>query len=120
MYIEMKNLLEYLEKSDRNYDLAKITEAYYYADKLHEGQMRLSGEPYISHPIAVAKIVAELGLDTDSICAALLHDTVEDCPDKTSLEALTKMFGKDVAMLVDQDAGTLTLTRASLPASIAL
>ena len=101
MYEQMKNLLEYLEKSDRNYDLAKITEAYYYADKLHEGQMRLSGEPYISHPVAVATIVAELGLDTDSICAALLHDTVEDCPDKTSLEALAKMFGKDVALLVD-------------------
>ena len=101
MYEDMKKFLEYLENSDKNYDLNKITEAYYYADKLHEGQMRLSGEPYISHPIAVAKIVAELGLDTDSICAALLHDTVEDCPDKTSLETLSKMFGKDVSMLVD-------------------
>ena len=101
MYEEMKNLLEYLGKNDRNYDLAKITEAYYYADKLHEGQMRLSGEPYISHPVAVARIVAELGLDTDSICAALLHDTVEDCADKTNLDTLAKMFGKDVAVLVD-------------------
>ena len=101
MYEEMKNLLEYLGKNEKNYDLAKITEAYYYADKLHEGQMRLSGEPYISHPVAVAKIVAELGLDTDSICAALLHDTVEDCADKTNLDTLGKMFGKDVAMLVD-------------------
>ena len=97
----MKSLLEYLEKSERNYDLSKITEAYYYADKLHEGQMRLSGEPYISHPVSVARIVAELGLDTDSICAALLHDTVEDCADKTNLETLAKMFGKDVALLVD-------------------
>ncbi len=101
MYEDMKNLLEYLGKNERYYDLAKITEAYYYADKLHEGQMRLSGEPYISHPVAVARIVAELGLDTDSICAALLHDTVEDCADKTNLEILAKMFGKDVAMLVD-------------------
>ncbi|MBO7196915.1 MAG: bifunctional (p)ppGpp synthetase/guanosine-3',5'-bis(diphosphate) 3'-pyrophosphohydrolase [Clostridia bacterium] len=101
MYVEMKNLLDHLEKSERNLDLAKITEAYYYADALHEGQMRLSGEPYISHPVAVAKIVAELGLDTDSICAALLHDTVEDCADKTNLETLAKMFGKDVALLVD-------------------
>ncbi len=101
MYEEMKALLSYLEESERNYDINKITEAYYYADKLHEGQMRLSGEPYISHPVAVARIVAELGLDTDSICAALLHDTVEDCSEKTSLEVLTKMFGKDVAMLVD-------------------
>ena len=101
MYEEMKKLLEYLGKNDKYYDLDKITEAYYYADKLHEGQMRLSGEPYISHPVAVATIVAELGLDTDSICAALLHDTVEDCADKTNLEILSKMFGADVALLVD-------------------
>ena len=101
MYEGMKDLLDYLGGNDRNYDLAKITEAYYYADKLHEGQMRLSGEPYISHPVAVATIVAELGLDTDSICAALLHDTVEDCADKTNLDILAKMFGKDVALLVD-------------------
>ncbi len=101
MYVEMTNLLEYLRKNEKYYDLARITEAYEYADKLHEGQMRLSGEPYISHPVAVAKIVAELGLDTDSICAALLHDTVEDCADKTNLDIIAKMFGDDVAMLVD-------------------
>ena len=101
MYEGMKSLLEYLGKNEKYYDLARITEAYYYADSLHEGQMRLSGEPYISHPVAVARIVAELGLDTDSICAALLHDTVEDCSDKTNLDILAKMFGKDVAMLVD-------------------
>ena len=101
MYEQMTALLSYLEKSERNYDLARITEAYNYADQLHEGQMRLSGEPYISHPVAVATIVAELGLDTDSICAALLHDTVEDCADKTNLDILAKMFGRDVAMLVD-------------------
>ena len=101
MYEGMKSLLEYLGKNEKYYDLTRITEAYNYADKLHEGQMRLSGEPYISHPVAVARIVAELGLDTDSICAALLHDTVEDCSDKTNLDILAKMFGKDVAMLVD-------------------
>ena len=101
MYEQMTALLNYLEKSERNYDLARITEAYNYADQLHEGQMRLSGEPYISHPVAVATIVAELGLDTDSICAALLHDTVEDCADKTNLDIIAKMFGRDVAMLVD-------------------
>jgi len=101
MYEQMTALLDYLKKSERNYDYDRITEAYNYADALHEGQMRLSGEPYISHPVAVAKIVAELGLDTDSICAALLHDTVEDCADKTNLETIAKMFGKDVAILVD-------------------
>ena len=101
MYEGMKLLLESLEKNDKNYDIEKITRAYEYADTLHEGQFRQSGEPYISHPVAVAKIVFELGLDTDSICAALLHDTVEDCAEKTSLEILAKMFGSTVSMLVD-------------------
>ena len=101
MYSEMQELLELLEKSDKNYDLNKIIEAYNYSAKLHDGQFRQSGEPYISHPVAVARIVAELGLDTDSICAALLHDTVEDCADKTDLETLSKMFGGEVSMLVD-------------------
>ena len=101
MYEGMQSLLELLEKNEKYYDLNKITEAYHYSDKLHEGQFRLSGEPYISHPVAVARIVAELGLDTDSICAALLHDTVEDCADKTNLETLAKMFGADVSLLVD-------------------
>ena len=101
MYVEMTSLLDLIEKSERNYDIEKIIEAYNYSEKLHEGQFRLSGEPYISHPVAVARIVCELGLDTDSICAALLHDTVEDCADKTNLETLRRMFGNDVAILVD-------------------
>ncbi|MBO5102404.1 MAG: bifunctional (p)ppGpp synthetase/guanosine-3',5'-bis(diphosphate) 3'-pyrophosphohydrolase [Clostridia bacterium] len=101
MYCEMKSLLEFLSKSERNYETEKIISAYEYAEKLHEGQFRLSGEPYVSHPVAVARIVAELGLDTDSICAALLHDTVEDCADKTNLDTISKMYGADVAMLVD-------------------
>lgn len=90
-----------MNESDRSYDIDKITEAYNYSESLHEGQFRQSGEPYISHPVAVAKIVMELGLDNDSICAALLHDTVEDCSDKTNLDIISKRFGKDVAMLVD-------------------
>ena len=94
-------LLEIIRGSGRKYDVEKIKKAYEVADRLHEGQRRASGEAYISHPIAVAEIVASLGLDTDSICAALLHDTVEDCADKISLEEESKMFGSDVAMLVD-------------------
>ncbi|MBQ8269000.1 MAG: bifunctional (p)ppGpp synthetase/guanosine-3',5'-bis(diphosphate) 3'-pyrophosphohydrolase [Clostridia bacterium] len=101
MYTEMKPLLQAIEASDKNYNLEKIKNAFLYAKNLHEGQMRQSGEPYISHPVSVATIVAGLGLDTDSICAALLHDTVEDCADRTSLGTLTKMFGSEVAMLVD-------------------
>ncbi len=101
MYTELDSLIKIIEKNEKNYDLEKIFRAYEYAAKLHEGQFRLSGEAYISHPLEVAKIVAELGLDTDSICAALLHDTVEDCADKTNLATLAKMFGSDVSMLVD-------------------
>ena len=101
MYKELQPLLDVIEKNEKNYDIEKIKEAFLYADKLHEGQFRLSGEAYISHPVSVATIVAELGLDTDSICAALLHDTVEDCAEKTSLEELRRMFGADVSMLVD-------------------
>lgn len=101
MYEELQPLLDLIGKNEKNYDIDKIKSAFTYAAQLHEGQFRLSGEPYISHPVSVAVIVAELGLDTDSICAALLHDTVEDCADKTNLETLSKMFGADVAMLVD-------------------
>ena len=101
MFTEMQPLLAVIERNERNYDLEKIKKAFLYAKELHAGQYRLSGEPYVCHPIAVAEIVAQLGLDTDSICAALLHDTVEDCSEKTNLDILTKMFGKEVSMLVD-------------------
>ena len=94
-------LMDLLRVSGKGYDLEKIERAYEYANELHCGQFRQSGEPYISHPLAVAEIVAGLGLDTDSICAALLHDTVEDCPDKVDLKDIEKNFGEDVAQLVD-------------------
>ncbi|MBQ8371918.1 MAG: bifunctional (p)ppGpp synthetase/guanosine-3',5'-bis(diphosphate) 3'-pyrophosphohydrolase [Clostridia bacterium] len=101
MFKDMQPLLDCIEKADRNFDIEKIKKAFLYAAELHAGQFRQSGEPYVSHPVAVATIVCELGLDSDSICAALLHDTVEDCSDKTSLETISKMFGKEVAELVD-------------------
>ena len=97
----IEKLLFILEKSGKNYDLLKIRQAYHMAAELHEGQFRNSGEAYISHPIAVAEIAAGLGLDTDSICAALLHDTVEDCAEKIDLDEITRRFGPVVAELVD-------------------
>lgn len=97
----IEKLLFILEKSGKNYDLYKIRQAYHMAAELHEGQFRNSGEAYISHPIAVAEIAAGLGLDTDSICAALLHDTVEDCAEKVDLDEITRRFGPVVAELVD-------------------
>lgn len=98
---DITRLLSILAATGKKYDTEKITRAFQYAKELHDGQLRASGEPYISHPIAVAEIVAGLELDTDSICAALLHDTVEDCAERTSVKDLEKLFGKDVAMLVD-------------------
>ena len=83
------------------YNMERIGEAYEYAKSLHEGQTRKSGEPYIVHPVAVAEIAASLGLDTDSIVAALLHDTVEDCGEKTDLHEISVRFGPVVAELVD-------------------
>ena len=95
------HLLQTLDSTGKNYNIEKITKAFEFAKQLHEGQFRKSGEPYISHPVAVAEIVAGLGLDTDSICAALLHDTIEDCSDRVDLPKIKKEFGEQVADIVD-------------------
>ena len=78
---------------------AAITKAYAWAAEAHAGQTRKSGEPYVTHPVAVATVVAELGLDDATIVAALLHDTVEDT--KLSLADIEAEFGADVAGIVD-------------------
>ncbi|WP_407342830.1 RelA/SpoT family protein [Pengzhenrongella phosphoraccumulans] len=80
-------------------DFAAIEQAYTVAERAHRGQLRKSGDPYITHPVAVATILAELGMTTPTLVAALLHDTVEDTD--YSLEQLRKDFGPEVAMLVD-------------------
>ena len=80
-------------------DLALLNRAYATAEKLHEGVKRKSGEPYITHPLAVATIAAEIGMDTTTVVAALLHDTVEDTD--YSLEELSRDFGSEVSRLVD-------------------
>ncbi|MCC8135704.1 MAG: bifunctional (p)ppGpp synthetase/guanosine-3',5'-bis(diphosphate) 3'-pyrophosphohydrolase [Ruminococcus sp.] len=92
-------IVEKILKDDKQYDLSKIITAYEFAAKAHKGQKRSSGQDYIIHPLAVAYILLELGMDTDTICAALLHDVVEDTP--VTLEEIRKRFGQDVAMLVD-------------------
>jgi GTP pyrophosphokinase len=80
-------------------DLAILQRAYEVADAKHADQLRRSGDPYITHPLAVANILAELGMDTTTLVAALLHDTVEDTG--YTLEALTAEFGEEVGHLVD-------------------
>ncbi len=93
-------LFSLLDESGKKYDKEKIEKAFLYAEKAHEGQFRKSGEAYIYHPLAVAEICAELNLDTEAICAALLHDIVEDVPG-ASLEGIESLFGADVKVLVD-------------------
>ncbi|MBC5788594.1 MULTISPECIES: RelA/SpoT family protein [Clostridiaceae] len=99
MEYTFQTLLDVLKATDRPFDLDKITKAYEVAKDAHTGQLRLSGEPYVTHPIAVACILAELGMDNECVEAALLHDVVEDTT--VSLEEVKKKFGEDVALLVD-------------------
>ncbi|WP_371302302.1 bifunctional (p)ppGpp synthetase/guanosine-3',5'-bis(diphosphate) 3'-pyrophosphohydrolase [Nocardioides sp.] len=80
-------------------DLALLERAYTTAERYHRGQMRKSGDPYITHPLAVTTILADIGMTEPTLVAALLHDTVEDTP--YTLEELTADFGAEVAALVD-------------------
>ncbi|MGE0784689.1 MAG: bifunctional (p)ppGpp synthetase/guanosine-3',5'-bis(diphosphate) 3'-pyrophosphohydrolase [Sandaracinaceae bacterium] len=80
-------------------DVDLIHRAYVYSAKMHDGQLRKSGDPYFVHPVSVAHIIADMRLDPASVCAALLHDVVEDTG--TSTAELTKEFGEEVSFLVD-------------------
>ena len=95
----IEQLVERMYSVDKQYDVEKIMRAYRLADEAHQGQVRSSGDPYISHPLAVASILLDYCMDTDTIAAALLHDVVEDTD--ISLEEIRKKFGDDVALLVD-------------------
>jgi len=92
-------LMGQLERYLPENDLPSINAAYEFAAKAHQGQQRRNGDPYISHPVAVAEILAGLHLDSSSIKAALLHDVVEDTP--STLTEIQERFGDDVALLVD-------------------
>ena len=90
-----RELSTYLDTNRIN----QVRRAYYYAEQAHEGQMRKSGDRYITHPLAVARILAELKLDHQSLMAAMLHDVIEDTG--IPKDALSEQFGEDVAELVD-------------------
>ncbi|MCB2186213.1 MAG: HD domain-containing protein, partial [Deltaproteobacteria bacterium] len=91
-------------------DVLAIQKAYVYTAKMHHGQLRKSGEPYLSHPLAVASLMAEMHMDVPSICAGLLHDTVEDT--EATLGDITSLLGAEVAALVD---GVTKITQLSAP-----
>lgn len=100
MVLELyQQLCDALQNDDKVYDLKKIEKAFLFAKTHHGDQLRTSGEPYICHPLQVAIITHEFGLDSDSIVAALLHDTVEDTP--VTVEMIRDEFGKSIAELVD-------------------
>lgn len=98
-YQEIEPLVRTLRRQDPKADIPLVYRAYQVARRQHEGQFRQSGEPYITHPVAVANILAELGVGAVTVAAALLHDTVEDTD--YSLDQLTDEFGEEIAMLVD-------------------
>ena len=100
------SMMQAVQRYAPSADLEEIQKAYEYADRKHKNQLRKSGEPYIIHPLAVAEIVAEIGLDTDAIVAALLHDCLEDTD--ASFDEISHMFGQTVAELVE---GVTKLTR---------
>ena len=93
------DLINKIKSYHQNIDESLITKAYIFARTAHGNQIRHSGEPYFSHPIAVAEIAIELKLDQSSVITALLHDVVEDT--EISLEEIKKIFGEEVANLVD-------------------
>jgi GTP pyrophosphokinase len=80
-------------------DVPMVRRAYQFAAQAHDGQTRKSGDPYVTHPLAVAQIIAELKLDVASVCAGLLHDCVEDT--SATVDQLGELFGKEIAFLVD-------------------
>lgn len=90
----LKNIENYTEE-----EVKEIKKAFVLANKLHKNQKRQSGEPYIIHPLSVAIILSEMGADKDTICAGLLHDTIEDT--EINKEEIEELFNKDVAHLVD-------------------
>ena len=104
--ITYDKLTEAIKASGRAYNMDMIEKAYRMANEAHKDARRRSGEPYICHPLAVARLVLDLGMDSESIAAALLHDVVEDTP--ITIDEVKSAFGAEVALLVD---GVTKLTK---------
>lgn len=104
----IEDLLARVKAYDPSADVALIEKAYKFSERAHDGQFRRSGEPYVTHPLGVAAILAELRLDTATVITGLLHDTVEDT--HATLEDVEREFGKTVAELVD---GVTKISRMS-------
>ncbi len=97
--VRLTNILEKVQGYHPRADTDLINKAYVYASRMHDGQRRKSGDAYFIHPVSVADIIADMRLDASSVCAALLHDVVEDC--EVSISDIETVFGEEVAFLVD-------------------
>ena len=97
--IRIQEILDKVAANNHDANLELIQKAYVFAATAHAGQTRLSGEPYLSHPLAVAYTLADMGFDEPTVAAGLLHDTVEDTG--TTIEEIDDKFGEDVADIVD-------------------
>ncbi len=106
----LRELESLLDEQGGQYDRDMIRRAWELCYTAHSGQKRASGEPYVVHPFSVAKILISMGMDSESICAGLLHDVVEDTP--VAIEQIAKQFNKNVALLVD---GVTKLGKISIP-----
>jgi GTP pyrophosphokinase len=97
--IRITDIIDKIIEHNPDAELNLVDRAYIYSARVHDGQVRLSGEPYLSHPLEVAGILADMKLDVVSVAAALLHDVIEDT--HATKEEIESMFGKDVALIVD-------------------
>ena len=97
--MRIENILDRIHDYQPTAEIESVMRAYVFAAKHHKGQARISGEPYLTHPLEVAGLLTELRMDTSTICAGLLHDVVEDTV--ATLEGLRELFGEEVAVLVD-------------------
>ena len=97
--VRINDIIEQVTSYFPEADLGLISRAYVFSAKVHQGQTRMSGEPYLNHPLSVAKILADLNLDVYTVATGLLHDTVEDT--YATLDEIRAMFGDEVAFLVD-------------------
>src|SRR5512139_448708 len=110
--LRFNDILERLTSYNPHADTDLLRKAYVFSAKVHLGQVRLSGEPYLNHPLEVAGILTQLKLDVASVATGLLHDTVEDT--LTSLEDIRNNFGEEIARLVD---GLTKISQVSLRSS---
>ena len=107
--LDLDGLIERIRRYNPKSDGKLLSAAYEYGARMHDGQTRHSGEPYFTHPFAVAEILADMRLDDATIITALLHDTIEDT--RSTYSEVTNKFGTEVAELVD---GVTKLTNLQL------